>query len=112
VPCHLGHRAETLSTAQHANRAVLARFLFYRAGPGFVLLNSCRARAGPMSTAQTNRTTASASWLRVCCVKGVLNICYGISWNVSWTNNMSIGSKGHTQLGYTKEEKQDKQVKG
>lgn len=57
MPCHLGHRAETLSTAQHANRAVLARFLFYRAGPGFVLLNSCRARAGPMSTAQTNRTS-------------------------------------------------------
>jgi hypothetical protein len=58
VPCHLGHRAKTLSTAQHANRAVLAQFLLFRAGPGFVLSNSCRVRAGPMGPAQTCRTTA------------------------------------------------------
>jgi hypothetical protein len=56
VLCHLGHQAETISTAQHANRAVLAQVLLYRAGPGFVLSNSCRARAGTMGTAQTNRT--------------------------------------------------------
>jgi hypothetical protein len=59
VPCHLGHRAETISTAQHANRAVLARVLLFRAGPGFVLSNSCRARAAPIVTAQTNRTNPS-----------------------------------------------------
>jgi hypothetical protein len=56
VSCHLGHRDETISMAQHANRAVLARVLLFCAGPGFVLSNSCRARAGPMGTTQTNRT--------------------------------------------------------
>jgi hypothetical protein len=55
VPCLLGHRAETISTAQHVNRAVLAQVLLYRVGPSFVLSNSCRDRVG---TTQTNRTTA------------------------------------------------------
>jgi hypothetical protein len=57
VPCHLGHRAETISTAQHANRVVLARVLLYRAGPDFVLSNSCRACAGTMGMTQTCRTS-------------------------------------------------------
>jgi hypothetical protein len=57
VPGHMGCRAESKSTAQHDERAVLARLFFSRAGPGFVLLKTCRARAGPIGTAQTYRTT-------------------------------------------------------
>jgi hypothetical protein len=57
VPGHVGHRAESQSTAQHDERAVLARLFSFRAGPGFVLLQTCRAHAGPMGTTQTYRTT-------------------------------------------------------
>jgi hypothetical protein len=57
VPGYLGRRAANQSTAQPVYRAVLARVIFVRAGPGFVPLISCRARAGPAGTAQTCRTT-------------------------------------------------------
>lgn len=58
VPGHMGRRAEMESTAQHDVRAVLARLFNSRVGPGFVLTNPCRARAGPMDTAQTCRTSS------------------------------------------------------
>jgi hypothetical protein len=44
VPGHVGRRAKSQSTTQHDERAVLARLFSYRAGPGFVLLQTCRAR--------------------------------------------------------------------
>jgi hypothetical protein len=56
VPGYLGRRATSWSTAQPVYRVVLARFFLFRAGPGCVLFISCRARAGPASTAQTYRT--------------------------------------------------------
>jgi hypothetical protein len=60
VPCYLGRRAESVSTAQPAARAVLARLIPFRAGQCFVLSKPGRARAGPMGTAQTYRTSHEA----------------------------------------------------
>jgi hypothetical protein len=44
------------STTQHDARAVLARLFNSRAGPDFVLIKPCRARAGPMGMTQTCST--------------------------------------------------------
>lgn len=59
VSCYLGHQAETISTAQHANRTVLTQVLLFHAGPNFELSNSCRARPvlARWAGAQFNRTT-------------------------------------------------------
>src|SRR6185312_16784923 len=53
VPCRAARWAEISGTAQPALRAVPARPSFFRAGPGFVPRFSGRARASPLSTAQT-----------------------------------------------------------
>ena len=61
VPCRAARWAEISGTAQPALRAVPARPSCFRAGPGFVLRFSGRARASPLSTAQIYSSTFQGS---------------------------------------------------